>query len=252
MRWFRDHLPDSGAAVRNISDEVTGFAIAGPKSRELLAAVTGQDVSANAFPFMTCRDMDVGLCRAKVARLSVSGELGYEINLPASQQRALYGVLLEAGRGFGLVQIGYNALNSLRMEKSFGIWSREYTWAYTPGMSGLDRFIAFGKKDFIGRDVALKEREQAPPQRRLVTLEIDAEDADASGFEPVWIGDRRIGFVTSGAFGHCVGKSLAMAYLDRAVAEAGTGVEIHIVGARRRARVVPGPILDPAGERMRR
>jgi dimethylglycine dehydrogenase len=252
LRWFRDHLPDGGATIRNISDEVTGFAIAGPRSRDLLAAVSGQDVSANAFPIMTCRDIDVGPCRAKVGRLSVSGELGYEINVPASQQLALYLTLLEAGRGLGLVQIGYNALNSLRMEKSFGIWSREYTWAYTPGMSGLDRFIAFDKRNFIGRDAALREREEAPPVRRMVTLEIDAEDADASGFEPVWVGDRRIGFATSGAFGHCVGKSLAMAYLDRAVAEAGTEVEIHIVGARRRARVVPGPVFDPAGERMRR
>jgi dimethylglycine dehydrogenase len=251
MRWFRDHLPEKGVGLRNISDEVTGFSLSGPRSRELLAAATGQDVSGGALPFMACRDLDVGLCRAKVARLSVAGELGYEINVPASEQLALYHTLLETGREFGLMQIGYNALNSLRMEKSFGIWSREFTWAYTPGMSGLDRFVAFAKPDFIGRDAALRERDQQPSKQRLVTLEVAAEDADASGFEPVWEGDRRVGFVTSGAFGHSVGKSLAMAYIDREIAVPGAAFEVHIVGTRRNATILPGPAFDPAGARIR-
>lgn len=251
MRWFRDHLPASGVTVRNISDEITGFALAGPKSRELLASLTEADVSAEAFPFMAAREMGVGLCRARVGRLSVAGELGYEINLPASQQLALYHALLEAGRPFGLAQIGYNALNSLRMEKSFGIWSREFTWAYTPGMNGLSRFVAFDKPDFIGRDAALRERDGAGPKQRLATLEIDSPDADASGFEPVWIGERRVGFVTSGAYGHFVGKSLAMAYLDREVVADNAKLEVHIVGVKRPARILPGPAFDPAGQRMR-
>jgi dimethylglycine dehydrogenase len=230
---------------------VTGFSLSGPRSRELLAAVTGQDVSGSALPFMACRDMDVGLCRAKVGRLSVAGELGYEINVPASEQLALYHTLVEAGREFGLVQIGYNTLNSLRMEKSFGIWSREFTWAYTPGMSGLDRFVAFAKPDFIGRDAALRERDQQQPKQRLVTLDVAAEGADASGFEPVWQGDRRVGFVTSGAFGHWVGKSLAMAYVDRELAEPGAALDVHIVGIRRKATILSGPAFDPAGARIR-
>ena len=250
MRWFRDHLPESGVSLRNISDEVTGFSLSGPRARDVLAQLTAADLSNGALPFMACREMEVGLANARVGRLSVAGELGYEINVPASEQLALYRTLIEAGRDHGLVQIGYNALNSLRMEKSFGIWSREFTWAYTAGMSGLDRFVAFGKKDFIGRNAALREREQ-PAKQKLVTLEIAAEDADAAGFEPVWIGDRRVGFVTSGAYGHCVGKSLAMAYLDRDAIAPGAAVDVHVVGVRRRATILPAPAYDPAGSRMR-
>jgi dimethylglycine dehydrogenase len=250
MRWFRDHLPASGVSLRNISDEVTGFALAGPRARAVLAALTSADLSGKALPFMACRPMEVGLCNARIGRLSVAGELGYEINVPASEQLALHDSLLEAGRGHGLAQIGYNALNALRTEKSFGIWSREFTWAYTPGMSGLDRFTDFAKADFIGREAALRERDKPGP-RRLATLEIAAADADASGFEPIWIGERRVGFVTSGAYGHATGKSLAMAYLDRDAGAPGTDVEVHVVGVRRRATVLPGPAYDPTGARMR-
>src|SRR5215472_709050 len=250
MRWFRDHLPASGVALRNISDEVTGFALAGPRSREVLAALASANLSSKTLPFMSCRKMEVGLLNAHIGRLSVAGELGYEINVPAGEQLALRQMLLEAGRDHGLAEIGYNALNALRMEKSFGIWSREFTWAYTPGMSGLDRFTAFDKGDFIGREAALKERDK-PSQRKLVTLEIAAEDADASGFEPVWMGERRIGFVTSGAYGHSTGKSLAMAYLDRDVAAPGGTVEVHVIGVKRRATVLAGPAHDPTGARMR-
>ncbi len=251
MRWFAGHLPESGVALRNLSDEVTGFSLSGPRAREVLASLADRDLSAGGFPFMACREMEVGLHRARVGRLSVAGELGYEINVPASCQLALHRALLAAGRGRGLAQIGYNALNALRMEKSFGIWSREFTWAYTPGMSGLDRFVDFGKRDFIGQEAALRERDEGTPRQKLVTLEIGAGDADASGFEPVWIGERRIGFVTSGAYGHAVGKSLAMAYLDREVITPGAALEVHVVGVRRAARILPGPSYDPSGGRMR-
>ncbi len=251
MRWFEDLLPDSGVAIRDISDSVTGFALSGPRSRDVLARVTPSDVSNAAMPFLSCREMDVGLARGRVNRMSVAGELGYEINVPASEHRGLRLALLEAGRDLGIVETGINALLSLRMEKSFGIWSAEYTWAYTPGMSGLDRFMDFSKDGFVGRSAALRERDEVPPARVLSTLEIDADDADASGWEPVWDGGRQVGFVTSGAYGHCVGKSLALAYLDRNKAVAGTTLDVHIVGEKRRARVLPGPAFDSEGLRMR-
>jgi dimethylglycine dehydrogenase len=251
MRWFADRLPKTGVAVRDISDEVVGIAIAGPKSRELISRLTPADMSQEAFRFLSAATLDVGLIRAKVGRLSVLGELGYEFNVRATEQRALYEALVEAGADLGLRQIGYNAVNSLRLEKSFGIWSREFTWAYTPGMSGLDRFIAFDKPDFIGREATLRERERGGPRERLVTLVVDAQDADATGFEPVWIGDRRVGFVTSGGFGHTVGRSIAMGYVDVAAIDPSQTYDVTILGERRECRLVSEPLTDPSGSRMR-
>lgn len=136
------------------------------------------------------------------------------------------------------------------MEKSFGIWSREFTQGHTPGQTGLDRFIAFDKGDFTGREAALKERE-AGVARRIVTLEVDAVDADASGFEPVWHKGRRVGFVTSGGYGYTVGKSVALALVDDEFAAQGTALCVHIVGVKRPARVIAASPYDPEGNAMR-
>ena len=138
----------------------------------------------------------------------------------------------------------------MRLEKSFGIWSREFTQAYTPAQTGLDRFIAFGKGDFIGRDAALRQREAGSSQR-LVTLEIDAVDADASGFEPVWHKGRRVGFVTSGGYGYTIGRSVALALLDDEITGEGTELSVHIVGVERSARVIPASPYDAQGKAMR-
>lgn len=250
MRWFAQ-LSETGATVRDISDDWVGFSLAGPRSRDVLAAVAQHaDVSNKALPFMSCRALDIALSRARVGRLSVAGELGFEINVPAAEHLTLYRTLKRAGAEFGMHEYGFNALLSLRMEKSFGIWSREFTQAYTPGMTGMDRWIAFDKGDFTGREAALKERGSAPRQR-LVTLEIDADGADASGYEPVWNRDARVGYVTSGAYAHCLKKSLALALVDDAHCHVGTKLMVHIVGVGRSATVVQPSPYDPLGMRMR-
>lgn len=213
MRWFEQHLAD-GVTVRDISDAIVGFSLAGPNARHLLERLTHQDISHQAFGFLACKTLDVGLVRAKVGRLSVIGELGYEIHCQANEHAGLRRALLSAGSDLGITEYGFGAVNSLRLEKSFGIWSREFTQDYTPGETGMDRWIAFDKGDFIGREAALKEQ-KADARRTLVTLEIDAGDADASGYEPVWSKGKLAGFVTSGGYGHTVRKSLAMALVDR-------------------------------------
>lgn len=254
MRWFEDHLDpvqDKGVRVRDISDSVVGFSLSGPNARSVLQALTSDDVGPESLPFMGCRSLDVGLVRARVGRLSVAGELGYEINCEASEHVTLRQTLMEAGAEFGLREYGFYALNSLRLEKSFGIWSKEFMQGYTAGMTGLDRWIDFSKPEFIGKAAALKEREEDSAPQKLVTLAVDAEDADASGYEPIWHEGRRVGFVTSGGYGHSVGISLAMALVEPALAEVGTEFSVHVVGVERTATVIPSSPHDPTGARMR-
>ncbi len=246
MRWFDDRWHD-GVMIRDISDDWVGFSLSGPRSLEVLERLTDGEV---ALPFMGCRAMDVGLSRAKVGRLSVTGELGYEVNVRASDHITLRRALLEAGADLGLVEYGYNALTSLRLEKSFGAWRSEYTQDRTPAMVGLDRWIDWTKDDFIGREAAFSARDTAP-ERVLATLEIDADGADASGYEPVWSEGVVVGYVTSGGYGHVVEKSLALALVDPAVATPGTALSVHVVGQERPAKVIAPSPYDPEGRAMR-
>jgi dimethylglycine dehydrogenase len=249
MRWFDDH-PGEGVEVRDIADAMVGFGLAGPKSREVLSALTHQDVDA-ALPFMGCTTMDVGLIRARVSRISVCGELGYEINCSAAEHITLREILLEAGAEQNIREFGFYAMNALRLEKSFGIWSAEFTQDRTPGMTGMDRWIDWSRDDFIGHEAASQERSEGKVSQRLVTLEIDADDADASGYEPIWQNDKRVGFVTSGGYGHYTGKSLAMGLLDTGVNEDDGPLMVDVVGKRRGAHTLAEPAWDPKGTRMR-
>jgi dimethylglycine dehydrogenase len=248
MRWFHDHM-GADVSVNDISDGVVGFSLAGPNSRKVLETLTDGDISA--LPFMGCGAFDIGLHRVKIGRLSVAGELGYEIHCPAVHHAALRKLLLEAGADHGIGEYGFNALLSLRLEKSFGIWSAEFTQSYTAAQTGMDRWIAWDKGDFIGRDAALQERDGNGPPQRLVTLHIAAEDADASGYEPIWKDDKRVGFVTSGGFGHTTGMSLAMAMLESDLAVEGMELTVHVVGVARRATVIAPSPYDPNGQAMR-
>jgi dimethylglycine dehydrogenase len=194
--------------------------------------------------------MDVGTARAMVGRISLTGELGYEIVVPTGEPRNLLRRLREAGSESGLRLIGDRAVDSLRLEKGYGIWSAEFRQDSTPGMSGLDRFVAFDKGDFIGAAAACREREERAALL-LVLLEVDAGDADAAQDDGIWIQDRRVGFVTSGAYGHSVGKSLALAYVDRDVVDARPELTVFVVGVARTARILPEPPYDPKGARLR-
>jgi dimethylglycine dehydrogenase len=249
-RWFEAHL-EEGVAVENVSDRVTGFQIAGPRARELLARVTRADVSAAAFRFMAARRMTVGLADCLVQRVSYTGDLGYEIFCDATAQRVLWQALWEAGQDLGLRPFGMRAMMSLRLDRFFGSWGREFGPDYTPAETGLDRFIRWNKPaDWIGREAAEAERARGPA-RRLVPLEVEAADADVWGWEPIWLDGRVAGFCTSGGYSHWLGKSLAQGFLPVDRARPGTEVEIEILGERRPARVLPGPLWDPEGARMR-
>ena len=248
MRWFNDHI-DDGVSIRDLGEEMVGFSLAGPKSTQVIARLTDGDIEN--LPFLGCGEFDIGLIRAKVGRLSVAGELGYEINCRMGDHIALRRMLLEAGAKSDIREYGFNAMLSLRLEKSFGIWSAEFTQGYTPGMTGMDRWIDWDKGDFVGRAAALAERDQTPPQQKLVTLEIDADDADASGYEPIWSNGELVGFITSGGYGHTIQKSLAMGLVNADLAIEGVELTTHIVGVEKAARVIAPSPYDPQGKAMR-
>ena len=249
LRWFRQHLPAAGVELRNVTEDHMGFSVSGPASRAILERLLHEDVSSAALPFFAVRRMDVGTTQAVVGRIALTGELGYEIVVPTGRHRRLLHDIREAGAEHGLRLIGDRALDSLRLEKGYGIWSAEFRQDGTPGMSGLDRLVAFDKERFIGREAALREREVGV-RRRLVLLEVDAADADASMDEGIWLDDRRVGFVTSGAYGHHVKRSLALAYVDTDVVEANPELTVYVVGEVRAGRILPEPPYDPTGSKL--
>ena len=251
LRWFEQHLPGSGVCIRNRSRQRVGFQIAGPNARALLQSVTREAVSNAVFPFLAVKVMSVGPCDAIVQRVSYTGDLGYEIYVPIHQQVALYEVLTRAGEDWGLRPFGMRAMMSLRLEKSFGAWLREYKPDYTPAETGLDRFVAYDKEvDFIGKQAALDEKARGPG-RRLCSFVVDANEVDAVADEPIWMGNEVVGFVTSGGYAHYTGKSVALGFLPTAAIKDGCEVEIEILGCRRKATLLSAPLFDPEGKRLR-
>ena len=250
MRWFEAHLPANGVELSNISDQRIGFQIAGPFARDLLGRTTPNDVSSEAFRFMDVRRMQVGMCNAIVQRLSFTGDLGFEIFVDASAQRSLYRSLDDAGREFGMRHFGMRAMLSLRLDKFFGAWLREYSPDYTLFETGLQKFVDWSKNvDFIGRSAAENERANGA-RRKLRPFEVDALDADVFGYEPIWFDGEVKGFCTSGGYSHFTDKSIALALVPCDMEE-GREAEIEILGEMRPARMLKEPLFDADGSRMR-
>ena len=261
-RWFDAHLPsDSSVSYQTLGAEMCGLAIAGPASRALLADVTDADVSAHGMRFMAFVEMDIGLAPVWCGRISFTGDLGYELWMPARYQRYVFDLLREAGTAHGLELFGLHALNSLRLEKGFGSWVREYRPDYDPFEAGLGRFVRM-EKDFVGRDaLAAKHGEGGPPGEvaatglRLCTWTVETEPGragfDVIGDEPVWHDGEVVGWVTSGGYAHHSEASVAMGYVPADLADSLGQFEIEIVGTRRAATPVTGCLWDPEGTRMR-
>ncbi|MGB1829857.1 MAG: GcvT family protein, partial [Paracoccaceae bacterium] len=208
MRWFDKNIAD-GVRVDNISDRCTGFQIAGPNATALLRKVTRDD--PETMRFLDVRPMVIGMVECLVQRVSYTGDLGYEIYCDPTDQRALWLQLWGAGQPMGLRPFGMRAMMSLRLDKFFGSWMREFSPDYTAAETGLDRFISWGKEvDFIGKAAAIRERQNGS-DRKLVVFEVDTDDADVVAYEPVWINGQVKGFCTSGGYSHYAQKSIAMA-----------------------------------------
>jgi len=250
MRWFAHTTENLHVTIRPCAMEITGLALAGPKARDILAPLVDIDLETKAFPFMSFAKVDVGMIPTLMGRVSFTGEMGYEMWVSSEYQRALYDLLTHAGQDHGLKVIGGRALNALRLEKSFGTWAREFRPIYGPIEAGLGRFVDFTKGDFIGKEAALEERDTGGV-RTLVTLSIDTQAHDAIGDEPIFHDGNVVGWVTSGGYGHTIGTSLAMGYVDNAVAKHTEGFAVELVGKICPAiRLAEAPV-DPKGSRMR-
>ncbi len=249
LRWFKAHAAP-GVTVTNISDQRLGFQIAGPRARDVLHAATGADVSNAALPFLSVRPMAIGHIPVTVARVSYTGDLGYEIYCDAQHQVALHHLLAAAGAPHGMRPFGMRAMMSLRLEKPFGSWMREYKPDYTPVETGLDRFIDWKRNGFIGADAAARARD-AGPSRKLACLIVDAADADVVAWEPIFDGDTVLGFCTSGGYAHHAGQSVALGFLPPDRIHDGEHFTIEILGQRRRATVRTTALFDPEAARMR-
>ncbi len=255
MRWFRQHLPETGnVTLRAFGLDLVGLAIAGPGARGVLAQLTDEDVSNEAFRFMDFRPaMGVGLHQVMAGRVSFTGETGYELWMRPDQQVAVFEALWKAGQSHAITPFGSRALLSLAREKFFGTWAREYRPIYGPFEAGLGRFVDLSKPDFIGRSAALLEQQQGPNRQRI-TFVIDALDADALGDEAVWKDGAVVGWITSGGYCHFSQCSVATGYVASEHLQAGVAEavwEVEILGERRRAVVQHEPIYDPEGLKMR-
>jgi len=251
-RWLEEHLPDDGSVTLDVVGlDLVGLSIAGPKSRALLGRVTEEDVSNAAFRFMDIRRMDVGLAPCMVGRISFTGDLGYEIWMKPEYQRHVFERLMAEGADLGLKPFGLRALNAMRLDKNFGGWAREFRPVYGPLEAGLDRFVAYDKPaDFIGKRAALEERKTGG-KLRLMAFVVAATDADVIGDEPIWHADEIAGWVTSGGHAHHSQASMAMGYVDKALADSDGPWAIELLGRRLTARPQRGPLFDANMDRVR-
>jgi dimethylglycine dehydrogenase len=250
VRWFERHMPPSGVALKTFGTELVGLTVAGPKSRDVLASLVADDLSTAAFPFLSIRHMEVGLVPALVARISFTGDLGYELWVKPEHQRALFEALLAAGQPHGIGLFGARALNAMRLEKGYGSWAREYRPIYTPREAGMDRLIATKKGPFIGSD-ALARLSNETPTMTLTKFAVDANGADASGDEPILYDGKVAGWVTSGGYSPTAKQSIAMGYVFSEFADKEEGFAIEIIGENRAARRLRQPLFDPDGARLR-
>ncbi|NOX74118.1 MAG: FAD-dependent oxidoreductase [Alphaproteobacteria bacterium] len=251
LRFFNGVARPDTVSFDSKTEAMCGFNIAGPKSRELLGRLTQADLSNEAWKFMRSARITVAGIEAVAIRVSFTGDLGWEVYVDEAEQVKLYEALLESGADLGVRPVGSRALMSLRMEKGYGSWGREYSPEYWPQEVGLERLIKMDKPEFLGRAAYAALADNAP-REKLVMLEIEATIADASGSEPVFLPDGTpVGRVSSGAYGFYVEKSLALAFVKAEHSEPGTVLDVAVLGQPHKAVILAEPPFDPKGARLR-
>ncbi len=247
-RWFEKDLPD-GISYTNVSDDWHGIALSGPKSRELLARITREDVSADALKFRDLRQTYVGGVPVILNRINFTGELGYEIYCKPQYLLRLADAIEEAGADLGYRWYGARALLSMRLEKGWGVWTLEYRPDFNAIESGMDAFINWNK-EFVGKQATLAARE-AGPQQKLVTMIIDVDGIDVSHDEAILVENKAVGYISSGGYAHHVERSMAMGYVTTEFSEPGTKLQVEILGKLYDAEILGEALYDANGEKMR-
>ncbi|MGD8578534.1 MAG: FAD-dependent oxidoreductase [Lysobacterales bacterium] len=249
LRRFTDG--DRSVQFTQLSGALGVLVLAGPQARTLLGRVTDADCSDAAFPWLSAREIVVGMAPVKAMRVNYVGELGWELHHPLEYQNHIFDALFEAGSDLGLQPFGIRAMDSMRFEKSYRMVGTEMSIEYSALESGMDRFVRLDKGAFTGRDALLAQRD-AGLRNRLVTLEVkDVDDADALGNNALSCDGEVIGRATGGNFGFRVGKSLALGMVRPEFAETGQALEIEILGTDYPALVIPDSPFDSGNHRLR-
>ena len=258
LAWFRQQMPDDGSV--HIQDVTSGLAVIGvwgPRSREMLQSVCDDDLSNEAFPFATVREVTYGDVPATMLRISYVGELGWEVYTPTEFGLKLWDTLWEAGQPHGAIAAGGGAYGaSMRLEKGYRFWGPDMNTSFNPFEAGLMRDSThpnpsrIKRADFIGKEALLRIREQGVT-RRLCCITFDDPDGVAMGNEPIIAGSDVVGYVTSSDYGYSIGKGFAYGYLPIEHSEVGTAVEIEYLGRRHTATVAAEPLWDPKSSRLR-
>lgn len=251
LGWIRSHAPRDGSVqLRDLTAARACLGIWGPAARDIVGALTDDDIGADAFPYMTAREISVGNVPVLALRVTYVGELGWELYCPTEYGLTLWDALWQAGRAHGLVAAGYRAIDSLRLEKGYRVWSSDITPEDTPYQAGLGFAVRLKKAGgFIGRDALAEAGPE--PDRTLCCLVLDEPLRVALGNEPIRVSGQVAGRVTSGGYGYAVARSIAYGYLPAALADVGQRVEVEIAGEWVGGEVAAEPLYDPAGERVR-
>lgn len=249
---LRRRLPrDGSVTLEDVSETMGVLALAGPASRDIFQPLTDNDLSNTAFPWLSCQKGEVGYARdVMLMRVSYSGELGWELHHPVAYNRHLVDLLIKAGEPHGMRLFGAEALESLRLEKSYRAINRELTRDVSPLELGLARFVKFDKGDFVGR-AALQKQAEDGLSRSLVTLKLPGGDTAVTALESIYSGDVYVGRVTSGGYSYHFGHDIAMALVNPQHAALGTKLRVHVHNELREAEVVSDSLYDPQNERAR-
>jgi glycine cleavage system aminomethyltransferase T len=251
LAWMRRNLPEDGSVtLSDLTSALCCLGVWGPRARDLVAAVTEDDVSGTAFPYMSARELHIGHVPVRALRISYVGELGWEIYAPTEFGALLWDTLWAAGKPLGAAACGGGCYDSLRLEKGYRLWGQDIDEEHDPYEAGLGWAVKLAKGRFLGSEAAA-EIKQRGVARRLCCMVTEDPSVVLVGKEPLLDGDRVLGWVTSAAWGASVGESVLYGYLPVSHAETGTTLSVYSEGAPRRVTVTAEPLFDPGMERLR-